>query len=309
MIFMHRLEPLRLQLLAAALGAALIGGYVETLQDLSHTLWGATLVSAGAGVLGAVTVHFYDRKFSWMGHAVSGWIAGPVLLLLGGWIFDFKHGLVTSHQWANYAGFAVGAVTALLARWPYSQGWLRKPELGPARTTESPLFRRKPRTTTQDLPGLIRELALALLHNHQMNDRQKHFVEENLLAAINGLIQLERFDKAAQLCRKIPAHRVRLDLALDGLKLDDGLKLAMASFKHDDWGTGLRLLDWALQLYPDNKSLESRVFSTAASVAQQMRILDDTFDAKVIALRLSPKLAQAFRQAPSSMREFQLKRA
>jgi len=304
--------------LTAVLSSA-AGTSVEMSLDMSHSLPWAAIGCALLGVTGAFTVILYDRKFSWMGHAVPGWIAGPAILFVGGWLLDFKHGLVTTHQMANYAAFSVGMLIGFAKMFGLGSAAAgftsRALQTAPSGRGEAPSrggspkfgrseIRHKPRTTTQDLPGLIRELALALNNNFQMTERQKKFVEDNLLAAVNGLIKVKRIDKAAQLCRKVPSNWIKFEIALDGLDLEDGLKLAMASFKVDDWGTALRLLDWSLRMHPGKKSLEARVFNTATVLAEQVRVLDDAFEAKVVALQLSPKLSQILKNTNASTLEY-----
>ena len=283
---------------AATVFCSTMGGlYVEILQNKSHSLPWVALGCALAGLLGAFFVVFFGKKLRvhWLGHIneVPVWWAAPVALLVSGWLWDFRHGLVLSHQWPTYSSFALGMIMGLVKSGWQSNWNIKFPQMSvPA--SGLPLANKKKikrKTTTQDLPALIRDLVIALNNRYDMTDRQKKFVEDNLLAAVNGLIVAGRIDKAAQLCRKVPSNWLRFESAFEGLEIADGLSLAAASFRINDWGTALRLFDWALASQP-NPSLEKRILAAATAVAEQIRILDDTFDAKVVALQLSPRLRQ-----------------
>ncbi len=284
----------------AAFTSATAGGYVEILQNKSHSLPWALLGCALAGLIGAFFVAWFGKtlRVQWLGHTfeLPVWMAAPLALVLGGWLFDFRHGLVLSHQYANCFAFAVGLVIGLIRNVWETDFKIQIPKALPkfinpaAAPNKSP----KRKTTTQDLPALIRDIVIALNNKYDMTERQKKFVEDNLLAAVLGLVAAGRIDKAAQLCRKVPSNWIKFEVMFEGMELEQGMRLAMASFRLNDWGTALRILDWALANHP-GPILEKRVFVTAEMVRDQMCILDDAFDAKVVALQLSPRLRQALK--------------
>jgi hypothetical protein len=252
------------------------GLWVEILQQKNHSLTKAAVAFALFGLIGAVTVVYRERRMMWQ--------AGLTALIIGGWLVDFRHGLALSHQYANYAAFTMGVLFGL-AKLLMD---LNDPVPEHARRVSHSGFKPRKRST-RDLPELIRDITLALNHNFNMSPRQREFVELNLLAAVEGLAQVGRHEKAARLCGKVPTTLVRFDLALEGLEIEEGLKIANEAYKMDDWGTSLKMLDWALSAQP-TPAWRRRIHATALIIAEQISQIDETFDAKVTALQLSAEL-------------------
>ncbi len=300
---LHAVDRWRTFSATAAFVSAGVGGYVEILQNKSHSLLWAVSGCALAGLLGAFLAAYYNKKLRVhsLGHTneISVWMAAPAAFVIGAWLMDFRHGFVLSHQYANFSAFAVGIVIGLIRN-----GWDTDWKLGIPNALTSQVTRAEPapkrntpkrKTNVEDLPALIRELVIALNNKYDMTERQKKFTEDNLLAAVSGLISLGKMEKAAQLCRKVPSNWIRFEKAFAGLDLEEGLRLAMASFRINDWGTALRILDWALSSHPTAET-EKRIVTAADMVADQICILDDAYDAKVVALQLSPRLRQILKR-------------
>lgn len=260
------------------------GLWVEIAQQKNHSIAKAVLACAIFGALGV---------WSALNHERQSWKWGPIALLIGGWLLDFRHGLALSHQYANYTAFAMGAFLGMLKLVSESRFLIPLPQVkfefkfdkGPSR-----------KRAARDLSRQIRDLVLALHHNFNINPRQREFVEQNLLSAIEGLVRMGHYEKAARLCGMVPTTVVRFEMALVGLEIDQGLKIAGEAYRQDDWGTALKLLNWALSANPSPERLK-KIYSTAAIIAQQVSQLDDTFEAKVTALQLDPKLRSAVKWA------------
>ena len=71
---------------------------------------------------------------------------------------------------------------------------------------------------------------------------------------------------------------------------------AAAAYRRDDWGTSLVILDFIYQAHQSEK-VRDHVLATGATIAEQIYLLDDAFEAKLVALRLDPRVAHHIRSA------------
>lgn len=148
--------------------------------------------------------------------------------------------------------------------------------------------------TPGELAELIRELVVTMEAMRGPGlDKDRDFLAQNFSRAILGLVDLGKLDQAAVLCRKAPVSgRLSFHVLLKGLAEAQGIALAVACMRREDWSTSLRILDWALARSQNAKTHGKILIATEKIARHILRQDPETFHAKVVTLQLSPTLSE-----------------